>query len=82
MDIKAKEQELKTLFEKEKEELKKTYSEIADKLKTEGDRLQVDLRKEYDLAKKYVKEHPETSIGAAVAGGLIAGILIAKLLKK
>ncbi|TVQ67952.1 MAG: hypothetical protein EA360_01260 [Balneolaceae bacterium] len=82
MDIKEKEQELRAVFLKEKEELKKAYGEILEKLKTEGDRLQVDLRKEYDHAKKYVKEHPETSVGAALAGGLLVGLLIAKLLKK
>lgn len=82
MDIKEKEQELKELFQKEKEELVKSYGEIVEKLKKEGEKLQVDLQKEYDHMKQYVKEHPETSVGVALAGGLVVGLLIAKLLKK
>jgi len=82
MDIKEKEKQLKDALVKEKEELKATYNDILSKLKVEGEKLQVDLRKEYDNAKKYVKKNPETGLGAALAGGLLIGLAIAKLLKK
>jgi ElaB/YqjD/DUF883 family membrane-anchored ribosome-binding protein len=82
MDIKEKERQLKDALIKEKEELTATYNDIVSKLKVEGEKLQVDLRKEYDNAKKYVKKNPETGVGVALAGGLLIGIVIAKLLKK
>ena len=82
MDIKEKERQLKDALLKEKEELRATYNDIIGKLKVEGEKLQVDLRKEYDNAKKYVKKNPETGVGVALAGGLLIGIVIAKLLKK
>lgn len=82
MNIKEKEKQLKDALVKEKEELKVAYYDILDKLKVEGEKLQVDLRKEYDNAKKYVKKNPETGVGVALAGGLLIGFVIAKLLRK
>ncbi|MEX0945193.1 MAG: DUF883 C-terminal domain-containing protein [Balneolaceae bacterium] len=82
MDIKEKEKQLKETILKEKEELKTAYNEILSKLKDEGEKLQLDIRKEYDSAKKYVKKNPETGVGVALAGGLIIGLAIAKLFRK
>ena len=82
MDIKEKEKQLKDALLKEKEELRATYNDILSKLKVEGEKLQVDFRKEYDNAKKYVKKNPETGVGVALAGGLLIGLLVAKILKK
>tara|TARA_R100001143_G_C3361367_1_gene137156 strand:- start:99069 stop:99317 length:249 start_codon:yes stop_codon:yes gene_type:complete len=82
MDIKEKEKQLKDALLKEKEELRATYNDILSKLRVEGEKLQVDLRKEYDSAKKYVKKNPETGVGVALAGGLLIGILVSKILKK
>jgi ElaB/YqjD/DUF883 family membrane-anchored ribosome-binding protein len=81
-DFKEKEQEIRDTFLREKEELKKTYNEIVEKLKKEGDKLQGDIQKEYDNARKYVKEHPETGLGIALAGGLLIGFAIAKILNR
>jgi ElaB/YqjD/DUF883 family membrane-anchored ribosome-binding protein len=81
-DLKAKEQEIKDTIQKEKEELKNTYNEIIEKLKTEGERLQGDIQREYENARKYVKEHPETGVGVALAGGLLIGFAISKILSK
>ncbi len=81
-DFKAKEEEIKDTLLREKEELKKTYYEIVDKLKKEGDKLQGDIQKEYENARKYVKQHPETGLGIALAGGLLIGFAIAKILSR
>ncbi|MCC5907754.1 MAG: DUF883 family protein [Balneolaceae bacterium] len=81
-DLKAKEKELKEALQKEKEELKNTYEDIRKRLKSESDRLQGDIQKEYDQAKKYVKQHPETGVGIALAGGLLIGFALAKLLNR
>lgn len=56
MDLKEKEKELKETLLKEKEELKTAYNDLIGKLKSEGEKIQVDLRKEYDNAKTYVKK--------------------------
>lgn len=82
MDIKEKEKQLKDALVKEKEELRATYNDILGKLRVEGEKLQGDLRKEYDSAKKYVKKNPETGVGVALAGGLLIGLIVAKVLKK
>jgi len=81
-DLKEKEQEIRETIQKEKEELKNTYNEIIEKLKTEGERLQGDIQREYENARKYVKEHPETGVGVALAGGLLIGFAISKILSK
>lgn len=82
MDLKEKEQQLKETLLKEKEELKATYNDILSKIKSEGEKIQLDLQKEYDNAKTYVKKNPETGVGIALAGGLIIGLALAKLLRK
>ena len=81
-DLKDKEQEIKETLQKEKEELKNTYNEILEKLKTEGDRLHGDIQKELENARQYVKEHPETGVGVALAGGLLIGFALAKILNR
>ena len=81
-DLKAKEEELKEALKKEKEELRNTYDEVRKKLKTEGERLQGELTKEYDNARKYVEKNPEAGVGVALAGGLLLGFAIAKLFNK
>lgn len=81
-DLKAKEEELKEALEKEKKQLKDTYADIRKKLKSEGDRLQGELQKEYSQARKYVEKNPETGVGVALAGGLLLGFAIAKLFNK
>ena len=82
MDFKEKEKQIKDTLMKEKEELKVAYSDLIEKLRSEGEKIQLDLRNEYDNAKMYVKKNPETGVGIALAGGLIIGLAIAKLLKK
>lgn len=81
-DLKGKEKELKETLEREREEIKKMYADVQKRLKSESDRIQKDIRKEYRQARKYVKKNPETGVGAALAGGFLLGLVIAKLLKR
>lgn len=81
-DLKQTEKEIKDTLLREKEELRNTYNDVVKKLRTEGERLQGDIRKEYKNAKKYVKKNPETGVGVALAGGVFLGIVIANILKK
>lgn len=76
-----KEKEIKEALQKEREQLKETYNDIVLRLKTEGEKLQSDIQKEYENARKYVKKNPETGLGIALAGGLIIGFAIAKLIR-
>lgn len=81
-ELKQTEKEIRDTLLREKEELKSTYNDVMKKLRTEGDRLQGDIRKEYKNARKYVKKNPETGVGVALAGGVFLGIVIANILKK
>ncbi|HMB40639.1 MAG TPA: hypothetical protein VKM37_01595 [Balneolaceae bacterium] len=81
-DLKQTEKEIKDTLLREKEELRNTYNDVVKKLRTEGERLQGDIRKEYKNARKYVKKNPETGVGVALAGGVFLGIVIANILKK
>jgi ElaB/YqjD/DUF883 family membrane-anchored ribosome-binding protein len=81
-DLKQTEKEIKDTLLREKEELRNTYNDVVKKLRTEGERLQGDIRKEYKNARKYVKKNPETGVGVALAGGIFLGIVIANILKK
>lgn len=81
-DLKATEKEIRETLQKEKEELKNSYNNLVKRLQDEGTKLQGDLQKEYKSAKKYVKKNPETGVGIALAGGLLIGLTLAKLLKR
>lgn len=81
-DLKQAEKEIKETLQREKEELRETYNDVVKRLRSEGDRLQGDIRKEYKNARKYVKKNPETGVGVAIAGGIFIGIVIANILKK
>jgi len=76
------EHEIKERLSKERENLESVYRDTVKKLEKERERLSDELHKEYDHVKKYVSEHPEVGVGSAFAGGLLIGIIIAKLLKK
>lgn len=81
-DTKKIEKEVKEVISKEREKLEGIYAELIEKLNGERERLSSDLQREYKNARKYVSSHPETGIGAAFAGGLLAGIIITKILSR
>lgn len=59
---------------------RKTYEDAISRLTAEKDRLERDLKKDYRSARRYVRTNPEQGIGASLAGGLIIGFILAKLL--
>lgn len=81
-DLKATEKEIRETLQREKEELKDSYNNLVKRLQDEGNKLQGELQKEYKSAKKYVKKNPETGVGIALAGGLLIGLALAKLVKR
>lgn len=76
------EQEVKEVIRRERDKLEGIYADLIEKMNGERERLSSDLQKEYNNAKKYVSSHPETGIGVAFAGGLLAGIIITKILSR
>ncbi|MEX2436261.1 MAG: hypothetical protein WD735_06200 [Balneolaceae bacterium] len=79
---KSKEKELKEAIAKEKEAIVDTYDEILNKFKAEREKLQKEVGREIENARKYVKDNPDTGVGIALAGGIIAGIIIGKILNR
>lgn len=81
-DLKATEKEIKEIIQKEKDALSKAYGDALNKLQDERNKLQKELRSEYKTAKKYVKKNPESGVGIALAGGVLLGIVIGKLINR
>ncbi|MBP3193155.1 hypothetical protein [Natronogracilivirga saccharolytica] len=59
-----------------------TYKDIIEKLNEEKDRLENELRQEYRSARKYVRSHPEEGLAYSFLGGLVAGVIIAKIFSR
>ncbi|MEX0662580.1 MAG: hypothetical protein WD381_05220 [Balneolaceae bacterium] len=76
------EKEIKETIKKEKESIEKMYGDVISRLDSEKDKIQQELRHEFRNARRYVRENPETGVGAAFAGGLIVGIVVAKLFNR
>lgn len=81
-DLKSTEKELKAAIEKEKKALHDTYGDILQKLRSEREKLQGEIKGEYENARKYVKKNPETGVGVALLGGLFVGIVLSRLLRR
>ncbi len=81
-DFKITEKELKDTIKKEKEALNAAYNDVIDRLQNERNRITKEIRGEYKQARKYVKKNPETGLGVALAGGLLVGFVIAKLINR
>lgn len=75
-------EELKDALEKEKEYIEDRYTQMLDTLEYEKDRIQNELRREFRTARRYVRANPEVGVGAAFAGGILAGVLLTSLLKR
>lgn len=81
-DLKSAEKEIKETVKKEKEALSKAYGEVLDRLNAEREKIEKDIRNEYKNARKYVSKNPETGVGLALAGGLLMGLIISKLINR
>jgi ElaB/YqjD/DUF883 family membrane-anchored ribosome-binding protein len=75
-------EELKETLEKEKQYIEDRYSQVLDTLEYERDRIQNELRREFRTARRYVRANPEIGVGAAFAGGILAGVVLSVMLKK
>jgi|AntRauTorcE11897_2_1112592.scaffolds.fasta_scaffold03081_5 ElaB/YqjD/DUF883 family membrane-anchored ribosome-binding protein len=75
-------EELKETLEKEKQYIEDRYSQVLDTLEYERDRIQNELRREFRTARRYVRANPEIGVGAAFAGGILAGVVLSVLIKK
>lgn len=56
-----------------------SYKHMMDKLSNEKARVDHAMRKEYRSARKYVRANPETGLIAALAAGLLSGIVLSLL---
>ncbi|MDG5766638.1 hypothetical protein QA596_04095 [Balneolales bacterium ANBcel1] len=59
-----------------------SYKDVIEKLNDEKDRLEHELRQEYRTARRYVRTHPEEGVAYAFLGGVVAGIILAKLFSR
>ncbi|TVQ69520.1 MAG: hypothetical protein EA363_09520 [Balneolaceae bacterium] len=69
-------------IEKNAESYDGGYRDIIEKLHEEKERLENDLRQEYRNARKYVRSHPEEGLAYAFLGGVLAGVILAKMLSR
>jgi ElaB/YqjD/DUF883 family membrane-anchored ribosome-binding protein len=63
----------------EKQAVETAYNKIIDQLKIEKERAERELKHEYRNARRYVRANPEIGVGLAFVGGLLTGIILAKL---
>lgn len=69
-------------FKAEKEAVESLYDDIINTLNGERERIEREIRHEYRNARRYVRANPEQGVGIAFAGGIIAGILLGKLISR
>ncbi len=79
---KSVEDELKDALNKEKKNVEDRYSQILSNLDQEKEKIQNEIRREFRTARRYVRANPEVGVGAAFAGGVLAGLLLTTLFKK
>jgi ElaB/YqjD/DUF883 family membrane-anchored ribosome-binding protein len=75
-------QELKDNLDEKKEKLEATYVEMIDKLRSEKEKLEYDLKHEYRNARRYVRANPEQGIGIAFVSGVLIGVILGKLTQR
>lgn len=59
-----------------------TYKVIIEKLNEEKERLENEMRQDYRTARKYVRTHPEEGIAYSFLGGVVVGVLLAKIFSR
>lgn len=75
-------QELKDNLDEKKEKLEAIYAELIDKLRSEKEKLEYDLKHEYRNARRYVRANPEQGIGIAFVSGVLIGVILGKLTQR
>lgn len=74
-------QEIKDVFEEKREKLEAVYTEMADKLRAEKEKLEYEIKHEYRNARRYVRANPEQGVGIAFVSGILIGIIVGKINK-
>ncbi len=59
-----------------------SYKEVMDRLNDEKKRLENELRQEYRTARKYVRSHPEEGVIYSFIGGVVVGVLLARIFSR
>jgi len=72
-------QELKDAFDEKKEKLEAVYTEMADKLRAEKEKLEYEIKHEYRNARRYVRANPEQGVGIAFFSGILIGVILGKI---
>lgn len=74
-------QEIKDVFEEKRDKLEAVYTEMADKLRAEKEKLEYEIKHEYRNARRYVRANPEQGVGIAFVSGILIGIIVGKINK-
>ncbi len=59
-----------------------TNGDIIEKLYEEKERLENEIRREYRNARKYVRSHPEEGLAYSFLGGVVCGLILAKIFSR
>lgn len=74
-------QEIKDTFEEKREKLEAVYTEMADKLRAEKEKLEYEIKHEYRNARRYVRANPEQGVAIAFVSGILIGVIFGKINK-
>ena len=78
----SKRKEEEEIPEQEKKTPENTYDELLNKLRNEIARLEQELKHEYRNARQFVRTNPEQGVGIAFVGGVLIGVILARLMQK
>ncbi len=56
--------------------------DIIEKLYEEKERLENEIRQEYRNARKYIRSHPEEGLAYSFLGGIVCGLILAKIFSR
>jgi ElaB/YqjD/DUF883 family membrane-anchored ribosome-binding protein len=68
--------------EEKKQATIRNYEKLIERLKQEREELQDELNRDYRVARRYVRSHPEEGVLMAFVGGVALGFVLGKLGRK
>jgi ElaB/YqjD/DUF883 family membrane-anchored ribosome-binding protein len=75
-------QEIRDTFDEKKEKLEALYTEMADKLRSEKEKLEYEIKHEYRNARRFVRANPEQGVGIAFVSGILIGVILSKITQR